>query len=201
MNLKRAEAVQDVREVLRAILDHNGHRWLRFITAVLRNRADAEDVIQEAVRRFLTRDVPFYSEEQIRSYLGRAINNAALERYNARKRERLRQVPFMDHFLLPTRSPSPHDCIEQYEQSAENEQMLLRLQEGLTHLPLKQHEALRLTIMESRGRSIRDVGMNNGIPYSTLRHRSKQALRSLRRYLKRSSQNRSQKTENRRQNG
>ena len=63
--------------------------------------------------------------------------------------------------------------------------MLDLLDEGLKRLPLKQYEALRLTILESRGLSIRDVGMTNGIPYSTLRHRTKQGLRQLRRFLER----------------
>ena len=47
----------------------------------------------------------------------------------------------------------------------------------------EQLEALRLTVMEP-GTSIRDVGMNHGIPYSTLRHRSRQGLSTLRRKLR-----------------
>jgi RNA polymerase sigma-70 factor (ECF subfamily) len=184
MHTKETEGIQDPRETLGSILDHNGGRWLRFIAAILKNQADAEDVVQEAIRRLLTRNVPFFSEEQVRKYLGRAINNAALERYNVRKRERMRHIPVMEHILLPTHVPGPYDCIEEREQSVEKEQILYRLREGLTRLPSKQYEALRLTIIESRGLSIRDIGMNHGIPYSTLRHRSKQALRSLRRYLR-----------------
>jgi RNA polymerase sigma-70 factor (ECF subfamily) len=184
MHTERTDSIQNLREVLGSILDHNGGRWLRFIAAILKNQADAEDVVQEAVRRMLDRNVPFYSEEQIRMYLGRAINNAALELYNARKRERMRQIPVLDHILLPTGLPGPHDFIEEREQSIERDQLLCRLQEGLAQIPRKQLEALRLTIMESRGSSIRDIGMNNGIAYSTLRHRSKQGLRSLRRYLR-----------------
>lgn len=184
MHTEGTAVVQNLRETLGSILDHNGGKWLRFIAAILKNQADAEDVVQEAVRRILARNVPFYSEEQVRMYLGRAISNAALERYNARKRERMRQIPVMEHILLSTGLPGPYDCMEEQERSVEREQMLCRLQEGLARLPSKQHEALRLTIIESSGLSIRDISMNNGIPYSTLRHRSKQALRSLRRYLR-----------------
>ena len=71
------------------------------------------------------------------------------------------------------------------EQEEERKQLLRMLHEGLLILPLKQREALRITILESCGLSIRDAGSAYGIPYSTLRHRSKQGLWHLRRFLQR----------------
>jgi RNA polymerase sigma-70 factor, ECF subfamily len=176
-----------------SILDHHGSKWLRFIAAILKNQADAEDVVQEAVRRVLARNLPLSSREQVRMYLGRAIGNAALELYNNRKRERRRQIPIEDQILLPAQMTGPYASIEESEQLLKRDKLLGRIQEGLAHLSIKQYEALRLTILESRGLSIRDIGMNNGIPYSTLRHRSKQGLRHLRKFLQRPENNRSQK--------
>jgi RNA polymerase sigma-70 factor (ECF subfamily) len=183
MQTPETEATQNVREILGSILDQNRSRWQRFIAAILKNDADAEDVVHDAVRRVLVRDKTFSSEEQVRMYLGRTIGNVAYERYKGMKRERCRQMPVEEQLLLPAESSSPYDCMEQAERSAERERMLLLVRQGLENLPSKQYEALRLTILESRGSSIRDAGMNNGIPYSTLRHRSKQGLRSLRRFL------------------
>ncbi len=160
------------------------------IAAILRNDADAEDVVHDAVRRVLARDKPFSSEEQVRMYLGRAIGNAAFERYKGKKRERLRQIPVEEQFFMPAQGCSPYENLEEAERSLEKERMLSLVRQGLENLPSKQYEALRLTILESSGSSIRDAGMNNGIPYSTLRHRSKQGLRSLRRFLQ--EQNRGQ---------
>ncbi len=85
----------------------------------------------------------------------------------------------------------PFASMEESEKSDEKKQMLDLLDQGLKRLPPKQSEALRLTILESSGLSIRDVGVTNGIPYSTLRHRSKQGLRHLRKFLQQ--KNRSQK--------
>ena len=183
MHTPEIEATQNVREVLGSILDQNRGRWQRFIAAILKNDADAEDVVHNAVRRVLVRDKPFSSEEQVRMYLGRAIGNAAFERYKGMKRERLRQMPVDEKVLISAENTSPYDCMEQAERWTEKERLLGLVRQGLEHLPSKQYEALRLTILESRGSSIRDAGMNNGIPYSTLRHRSKQGLRSLRRFL------------------
>jgi RNA polymerase sigma-70 factor (ECF subfamily) len=200
MHTETPQAAEDLRSVLGSILDHNGGRWLRFILAILKNEADAEDVLQDAVHRVLVRNRPLPSKEDIKMYLGRAIGNSALERYNRRKRERLKHVPIQEGILLPPNSRSPYTYLEERELSDKRDQMLQLIQKGLRHLPMKQHEALRLTILESRGLSIRDVGTSNGIPYSTLRHRSKQGLRSLRKFIQREMKNRSQNSEFRIQN-
>jgi RNA polymerase sigma factor (sigma-70 family) len=168
-----------------SVIDHNSGRWLRFIVGILKNEADAEDVLQEAVRRVLVRNRQLASEEDVRMYLGRAIGNAAFELYNSRKRERLNHIPIHESTLLHANAVSPDVCMEEQERSARKEQLLGLLGEGLKRLPSKQHEALRMTILDSSGLSIRDVGLNNGIPYSTLRHRNKQGLRGLRRFLER----------------
>ncbi len=185
MNGAKPAAAGDWRSVLGPILDHHGPRWRRFALAVLGNEADAEDVIQEAVRRVLARNQPLPSEEQARLYLGRAIGNAAFELYNSRKRERSRHVSIQESFFVTPCAANPHTFMEEKERSSEREKMLRLLHNGLERLPWKQHEALRLTILESRGLSIRDVGMTHGIPYSTLRHRCKQGLRRLRKHLER----------------
>jgi len=186
---------EDLRAVLGSVINRNAGKWLRFIVAILRNEADAEDVLQEAVQRVLVRNKPLSSEEQARMYLARAIANTALEFYNSRKRENLRQIPLREHILLPANALSPYACIEERERSAERDQLLGLLNEGLSRLSLKHYEALRLTILESRGLSIRDVGITTGIPYSTLRHRNRQGLRQLRRFLEQERRRRSQESE------
>jgi RNA polymerase sigma factor (sigma-70 family) len=176
----------DLNSMLESVIDRNGEKWLRFILRILKNEADAEDVIQEAVRRVLSRKRLLPSEDDTRMYLSRAIGNAALELYNCRKRERIRQMPIQESHFLRSRDSGPYKYMEEREISNQRERMLNLLNDGLMRLPAKEQEALRLTILESRGLSIRDAGMCNGIPYSTLRHRSKQALRRLRRYLEKS---------------
>jgi RNA polymerase sigma factor (sigma-70 family) len=174
---------ESMRTMVGSVLRLYASRWLSFILTILKNEADAEDVIQEAVRRVLTRDIFFHSEDELRKYLGRAIANAAFELYNRRKRERRRESCIDEQNLPPLYSSSPFVSLMEAEKSSERERLLILLDSGLKQLPIKQYEALRLTILESGGLSIRDVGMMHGIPYSTLRHRSKQGLRHLRNYL------------------
>jgi RNA polymerase sigma-70 factor (ECF subfamily) len=155
---------------------------MKYILAVLRNEADAEDVMQEAVRRVLSRNRFFPSEEAIRKYLSRAISNSALELYNRRKRERLRYIPICEP-LLRSSGPSPHKYLEESEIAKLKERINCLLNDGLLRLPEKEYEALRMTMLEPQGLSIREAGMNAGIPYSTLRARSRQAIRHLRKYF------------------
>ena len=183
MHTENSPVIEDMRVTLGSLLDCYSSKWLRFAFAILKNEADAEDILQEAVQRVLMRNRQLPTQEQLKMYLGRAVGNAALELYHHRKRERRRQIPINEQLLPQANALTPHGYMEERERSAGREQMLQLLREGLRHLPEKQHEALRLTILESRGQSIRDVGINSGIPYSTLRHRSKQGLRMLRRFL------------------
>jgi len=171
---------------IESAINHNNGRWFRFIVGILKNEADAEDVIQEAVRRVLSRNRSFPSEEQVRMYLGRAIGNTAFEMYNSRKRDRLRNTPIQDSIPLYAGTSSPDARMEEKEEARHKDRMLGLLAEGMKQLPSKQEAALRMTILESNGQSIRDIGSINNIPYSTLRHRNKQGLRRMRRFLEQS---------------
>lgn len=175
----------DIRTELSSIIHRNSGKWIRFILAILKNKEDAEDVLQEAVRRVLAHNRPLPSQEQIKMYLSRTIGNTAFELYKHRKRERINHVPIREHIFLSAGTRRQDSILEEREQTAEKKRRLHLLRQGLKHLSAKQHEALRLTILDSRGCSIRDAVAASGIPYSTLRHRSKQALRTLRIFVER----------------
>jgi DNA-directed RNA polymerase specialized sigma24 family protein len=120
MHQEETRDAEDLRAVLGPILDNNKSRWLQFALAILKNEADAEDVIQEAICRVLARSViapndtarnrPPLSRDQARMYLGRAIGNTALELYNSRKRERMRQIPIKEDLLVSSNTLNPYAC-------------------------------------------------------------------------------------------
>jgi len=176
----------DLRNVIAALIRRHGDKWFRFVLRIVGNQQDAEDVIQEAVRRVLLRDRPFRSEEEARMYLSRAISNTAIESYHCRRRERLRCLPLKEQTLSASESVSPHAMLENQEESDQTERLTKLLKEGLARLPTKQYEALYLTVLEPGAASIRDADAERGIPYSTLRHRSVQGLRRLKRFIRRS---------------
>ncbi|HSW39385.1 MAG TPA: sigma-70 family RNA polymerase sigma factor [Acidobacteriota bacterium] len=174
----------DLRNFLGPVVDRNREKWRRYIFAIVKNEADADDVIQEAVRRVLSRNKLLASSEEVKMYLNRAIGNAALELYNNRKRERLKHVPLVEKVSLPAdNNGCPETPLEEKELAAEKELRLKLVREGLQRLPAKYFEALRITILDSPGLSLRNAGNTHGIPYSTLRHRNRQGIRLLRKYI------------------
>jgi RNA polymerase sigma factor (sigma-70 family) len=174
----------DVAGVIDDLIRRHGDKWLRFVTRLLGSSEDAEDVMQEAVRRVLLRDHPFRSTEEVRLYLGRAIRNTAIETYHIRKRERARRLPLREQWIPSQDSRDPHSYLEHREQSDETRRLVTLLEEGLARLPQKQCEAVRLTLLAPECTSIREAGAEQGIPYSTLRHRCVQGMRNLRKYIK-----------------
>jgi RNA polymerase sigma factor (sigma-70 family) len=177
--------VLDLSAVLERLMLHHRHKWLRFVRGMVQNHADAEDVLQEAVLKMLLRDRHFHSPEQARMYLGRIICNTAIEIYHLRRRNRRRLRPLQDHIFRASAYVEPLLVIAADEELQSRSRMMGLLEEGLARLPVKQHEALRLTIMNPGIVSMRDAGVGHEIPYSTLRHRKVQGLRRLKRYLHR----------------
>lgn len=175
----------DLREMLGELIARHGEKWLGFVRRVVKNPADAEDVVQDAVKRVLLRDLTFTSTDQAKMYLSRTIGNQAIERYYARRRERRRSVPLNDDRLTVLRNEDPHSCLEEKEQCEENRRLVSLVYQGLALLPVEQYEALRMTLLGAENSSIREAGAENNIPYSTLRHRRKEGIRKLRKHIRR----------------
>jgi RNA polymerase sigma factor (sigma-70 family) len=176
---------EEKRKVLAKVLDQHGSKWFKFVLRMLGNQADAEDVVQEAAHRVLMCGHPLPSEDQLRMYLSRAIFNLAIEAYKRRKRERKSRIPFIDDARVGTVALSPYLQLEEREEQNEKMRLLHIMHMGLSKLPSKQYEALRMTFLEPIESSIRDCSQTTGIPYSTLRHRTMTGLRGLRRFIHR----------------
>jgi len=164
--------------------------WLKYLERFLSSPSDAEDALQEAIWRVMVRNRSFGSEDQLRMYLGRAIANAAIELYHLRKRERISHASIDSDSCPATCQTDPQEMMELMEESERMERAIHWLHQGLGRLPPKQYQALWLTYLDPDHSSIREAGTASGIPYSTLRHRSMQGLRKLRRFLRRAMQSR-----------
>jgi RNA polymerase sigma factor (sigma-70 family) len=176
----------ELSRLLKAALEEHGEKWFRFALRVLGNHADAEDALQEGVRRVLSSNRSLLTEEQARKYLARAISNTAFEVYKQRKRQRARLAPFPGNMVLKGKADNPYACLEERENERVRERLLSALEEVLPRLPEREYEALWLTLLEPGVGSMRDACASHGIPYSTLRHRRIGGLRRLRRHLVRS---------------
>ena len=73
-------------QAIRAIIRSHNQRLYRLVRAVLRNNADAEDVLQEAYLRAFANLDGFQGEASLSTWLSRIALNAALMRLRAQKR-------------------------------------------------------------------------------------------------------------------
>jgi len=174
----------ELRRALETLFYRHRKKWLRYLGRFLSSPSDAEDVLHEAVRRVMMRNRSFGSEDQLRMYLGRTIANAAIELYHCRKKERFSHASIDSDSCPATVQANPQEMMELTEESERKERALHWLRKGLSRLPPKQYQALCLTYLDPGHSSIREAGTASGIPYSTLRHRSMQGLRRLRRFLR-----------------
>jgi RNA polymerase sigma-70 factor, ECF subfamily len=180
-DLERAELSLVVERLMR----RHGGMWLRFVQRMVKNQADAEDVLQDAILKMLARGRLFGSPDQARMYLGRIICNTAIDLYHARRHFRFRQLPLQEQSHQAMPGDDPAFSLAEKEEWQTHARVLRLLEEGLTRLPMNQYEALRMTVMDPEPLSIREAGEELHIPYSTLRHRKIQGLRSLRKFLMR----------------
>ena len=180
----------ELKTALAAILHRNSPKWMKISRAILKNREDAEDVISEAVRRILRRDRSFPSHEHIRKYMGRVVNNTALELYNRRKRERRQYTQILENIMTKSAEEQadalrPDFIMEEEERYAEQEGRMTLLRRGLEELPAHQYEAIRLIAFSNNGSTFREAESASGIPRATLRYRYMQGMRALRKYMAR----------------
>ena len=181
---------EEVKTALAAVFNQHSAKWVRIGTAILRNQDDAEDVLHEAICRVLKRNPHLPSLEELRLYLGRAVGNTAFEFYKRRKRERKQYAPIVEKILARSElkhiDPFRPDFIMENEECyIEREKQRRLLRRCLNDLPLKQYEAVQMTMLGDDNMTFRDMELASGIPRSTIRHRSKQGLRTLRKYMKR----------------
>ena len=181
---------EDVKTTLAAILRRNSEKWLRRGTTILKNREDAEDVLSEAFRRMLKRGGrQFTSQEQMRMYMGRVVDNTAFELYKRRQRERRQYAPVSDGIVAKSATGLSFSCrpdyiMEREESYVDHEERLRILRRGLEELPVNQYEAIRLTVLGG-GMTFSDMESVCGIPRTTLRYRYHQGVIALRKYMAR----------------
>ncbi len=130
----------------------------RMAMSVLRNRADAEDVAQEALLRAYKGFSKLRERRAFRGWLCRITWRLALDRQRGTRRRERRE--------LTAESGAPERTAEQMAASSEFERHLAR---AMDELPEKLRQALVLAAIE--GHSTREVAELLGLPEGTVKSR------------------------------
>ena len=158
------------RQLLDEVIEANLNYLVRFATLRIGCKADAEDVVHEAVRRILETDISKIKQDSIRMYLFRVVYNLCKDFYIGERS--LRPLTETDD-EIPDSSREEELDIEEIE----------RLNTLLGTLPEREAEVVRMNVMD--GLSFVEISQILSTPASTVKSRFKSGMDKLRKqYIK-----------------
>jgi RNA polymerase sigma-70 factor (ECF subfamily) len=165
--------------VVRLITQRNNRRLFRAAWSVLKDRAEAEDVVQEAYAKALAAIGGYAGEASLSTWLTRIVMNTAIDRKRslARRAKFLKEnrvaelTTYRDQMTAGSAAPSPEALTLRRE-------LKNLLEQAVAGLP----EAYRcvFVLRDVEGLSIADVAAALGIPEATVKTRQWRAKRRLR---------------------
>lgn len=161
------------RQVLGEMIGPNLNYLVRFATIRLGSKADAEDVVHEAVSRILETDISKIKRDSVRMYLFRVVFNLCKDFYlNGRD---IRPLTEADG-EIPDDSGAEDLDLEEVE----------RLNGLLDNLPEREAEVVRMNVVDEL--SFVEISQILSAPASTVKSRYKSGMDKLRKqYLKNNS--------------
>lgn len=153
------------RQRLDEVIEDNLDYLVRFATLRLGNKADAEDVVYEAIRRILETDVAKVKKDSLRMYLFRIVYNLCQD-YGTSFQE-IRSMREEDNEIADQTVDADLD----YEETE-------RLRRLLDVLPEREAEVIRMNIMDEL--SFIEISQILSISPSTIKSRFKSGMEKLR---------------------
>ena len=147
-----SSAIETIRTQLPALLP----RLRRFARGLAKHAADADDVVQIAIERALTRSEQWNSAMRLESWMFGIIRNAWIDETRSRKRRTALFAPEELGANIGT-------------DSMQNETTALSVQDAMARLPEEQRTSVALVLVE--GLSYKEAAAVMGIPIGTLTSR------------------------------
>lgn len=132
----------------------------------MRDRSEAEDVVQEAFLRLAGSEAPRPDIRSPLSYLYRVVRNIALDRVRREKIER-REEEAPQWWMMPAAAPSPED-------EAAHRQLVDRVETVLREMEPRMRLALEMNRFE--GFTLQEISGRLGVSIATVHRLVKEAL-------------------------
>lgn len=156
--------------MLGEVIEANLNYLVRFATIRVGSKADAEDLVHEAVKRLLEANISYIKRDSIRMYLFRIVYNLCKDFYLDGRN--IRQLTEVDDEIPDTFKEDDLD-LEEIE----------RLNCLLENLPEREAEVVRMNVMDEL--SFVEISQILSTPASTVKSRFKAGMDKLRKqYLK-----------------
>jgi RNA polymerase sigma-70 factor (ECF subfamily) len=167
----------------RVVVTRNNQRLFRAAFSILKNRGEAEDVVQEAYARAFAAIAGFDGRAALSTWLTRIAINEALGRRRAAERRRARldadRVTDMDDYKDKLMRGSMGHAAPDAELA--RTQMRRLMEKAIADLP--DDFRLAFVLREIEGLSVEDVAESLGVPPATVKTRTLRARRRLQQAL------------------
>lgn len=158
------------RQMLGEVIEANLNYLVRFATIRIGSKAEAEDVVHEAIKKMLETDISKIKRDSIRMYLFRVVYNLCKDFYLSDRNTRL--LSEEDNGIPDTSNEDELDMEE-----------IERLNSMLEKLPEREAEVVRMNVMDEL--SFVEISQILSTPASTVKSRFKSGMDKLRKqYLK-----------------
>ncbi len=153
------------RQMLGEVIEANLNYLVRFATIRIGNKADAEDIVHEAIKKFLEVDISKIKQNSFKMYLFRIVYNLCKDYFLTG--QNVRHLTDADTGI-PDTSGYDNPDIEEIE----------RLNGLLDNLPEREAEVIRMNVMDEL--SFVEISQILSTPASTLKSRFKSGMDKLR---------------------
>lgn len=151
------------RNKISKIIESNLDYLVRFAYYRLGNRLDAEDLVYDAILKFLEKNTDSIKPESVRLYLFRIVHNLCIDRIRTEKKE----LVLSDNIEI---EDSDEDVLDMEEVD--------RINGCLDNLPERESEIIRMNVVDNL--SFVEISNILSIPQSTAKSRFKSGLNKLR---------------------
>ena len=163
---------------LEQVLHRFGTAMATLARSMLRDAAEAQDVVEEALVRVHEAGPGFRGERGLRTWVLRITANLCRDKLRRRKFT----VASLDDAVVPDDANLRFDPVQGWDESLDQRAMALRLDQAIAKLPVDQREVV---VMRHRlGMSYEDMCGALNVPLGTVKSRLARALTALRAELK-----------------
>lgn len=155
----------ETRQMLGEVIETNLNYLVRFATLRIGSKAEAEDVVHEAIRKILEIDISKIKRDSIRMYLFRIVYNLCKDFYITE--HNIRPLSDADDEIPDTSKDDDLDFEE-----------IERLDSLLDNLPQREAEVVRMNVMDEL--SFVEISQILSIPASTVKSRFKSGMEKIR---------------------
>ncbi len=173
----------DDERALAALFEESGNLVYRIASAVVRDHADAEDVVNYTFAKAWRERERFDDERgTINAWLGTIARSRALDVVRARSRRENRVARYRRESDFTTTADGPYACpAPDAQRLLEQAELRDALQAALSVLPAAQRTVIELAYLGDHSHT--DVSLQLGVPLGTVKTRARMALRRMREVL------------------